>query len=109
MAKGLVKNEAGILLTKHLEELGFSWIPEHWFHPARKWRFDYLAWNERGRVAIEIEGGVCTYGRHTRGKGYINDMEKYNFAAIMGYRVLRFTPDQILSGVALEFLRKHCL
>jgi len=59
VAKGLVKNEAGILLTKHLEELGFSWIPEHWFHPARKWRFDYLAWNERGRVAIEIEGGLA--------------------------------------------------
>jgi hypothetical protein len=108
MAKGLVKGEANILLTKHLEELGFEWLPEFVFHSDRQWRFDYLIWNEQGRFALEIEGGAWTRGRHTRGKGFIADMEKYNFAAIMGYRVLRFTPDQILKGVVLEFLRKHC-
>lgn len=38
--------------------------PEHRFHESRRWRFDY-AWPEH-RVALEVEGGVWTRGRHTR-------------------------------------------
>jgi len=57
------------------------------FHPKRKWRFDY-AWPDQ-KVALEIEGGVYTRGRHTRGKGYENDMRKYNAALLLGWKVLR--------------------
>ncbi len=46
-------------------------------------------------VAVEIEGGIWTGGRHTRGKGYQGDMEKYNAAQLYGWKVLRYTPDQI--------------
>jgi very-short-patch-repair endonuclease len=68
-------------------------IEEFKFHPMRKWRFDF-AWPEK-RVAVEIEGGVWTRGRHTRGSGYIGDMEKYNSAVEMGWRVLRYQPGKI--------------
>ncbi len=64
------------------------------FNPSRKWRFDY-AYPDL-KIAIEQEGGAYSGGRHTRGTGFIKDMEKYNSAAIMGWRILRYTPDQML-------------
>lgn len=73
------------------------------FAPPRRWRFDYLFGD---RIALEIEGGAWTGGRHTRGAGFIADMEKYNTATIMGYRVLRCTPGQLRSGEGLELVKK---
>ena len=68
---------------------------EHYFarEIGRKWRFDFALVKQK--IAIEIEGGVWTNGRHTRGAGFIADMEKYNTAALLGWRILRFTPAQI--------------
>ena len=74
------------------------------FHPVRRWRFDFAI--PKYNIAIEKEGGVWTMGRHTRGKGYINDMEKYNNATALGWRVLRFTPDQLLKKETLEIIKK---
>ena len=62
---------------------------EYKFHPTRRWRFDF-AWPEK-KVAVEIEGGVYIDGRHTRGKGYERDLEKYNAAVTDGWKVFRFT------------------
>lgn len=66
---------------------------EHLFHPTRKFRFDY-AWIDR-KIALEVEGGVWIQGRHTRGSGFVKDMEKYNLACVLGWKVLRFTPQQL--------------
>jgi len=77
--------------------------PEYKFHPYRRWRFDY-AWIDR-KVALEIEGGVWTQGRHNRAKGFIGDMEKYNAAMILGWKVLRVLPTQVVSGEAVKLLR----
>jgi len=63
------------------------------FHPTRRWRFDY-AWKGK-KVAVELEGGVWQYGRHNRAASYIKDMEKYNAAAELGWKVLRYTPQNI--------------
>lgn len=71
-------------------------IPEYKFCETRKWRFDYALPDEK--IAIEIEGGVYSYGRHTRGCGYIKDMEKYNEAALLGWKVLRYTPQQFANN-----------
>jgi len=67
-------------------------IPEYRFHKKRLWRFDYAFIQEK--IAIEIEGGAYTNGRHTRGSGFIKDMEKYNAANVLGWNVLRYTPQQ---------------
>ncbi len=72
---------------------GPSLVPEHKFHPTRKWRFDF-AYPIR-RIAIEIEGGVWSGGAHTRGKGFSEDCEKYLEALLLGWRVVRLVPDQI--------------
>ena len=94
-------NLAAILLAKHLKELGLAFKQEYKFHPERKWRFDFLL--DSG-VVIEIEGSVYAQGRHTRGKGFEQDCEKYNTATMMGYRVLRFSTGQVLRGEAKKFL-----
>lgn len=97
--------EANLCLEKHLKELRLKFQPEFKFHLDRKWRFDYALGVEHGLIGIEIEGAVWTRGRHTRGAGFINDMEKYNHAAMMGWRVLRFSTQQCLDGSAKEFLK----
>ena len=73
-------------------------VAEYQFHETRRWRFDY-AWPER-MVALEIEGGAWTHGRHTRGAGFIADLEKYAEAAIAGWCLIRATPQQLESGEA---------
>ena len=80
------------------------------FHPDRKWRFDY-AWcfgtsSPAGPLALEVEGGVFVAGRHSRGAGFVKDLEKYNTATLHGWRVLRVTPKQIADGSALMLVEK---
>jgi hypothetical protein len=73
--------------------------PEYQFVPERGWRFDY-AWPD-SMVALEIEGGVYTGGRHVRGAGYEQDLDKYNEAALRGWKVIRFSLSQILKKPTL--------
>jgi hypothetical protein len=87
-------------LTRHaLAPLG-----ELVFHPTRKWRFD-LAWPDR-MLAAEVDGGVWTAGRHTRGAGFVADCEKMNSALLLGWRVLRFPGPHVEDGTAIKFLRE---
>jgi hypothetical protein len=55
-------------------------------------------------MAVEINGGVWTGGRHIRGVGYQKDLEKLNLAQAAGWRVFQFTPQQFKNGEAGEFL-----
>lgn len=71
---------------------------EHKFHPTRKWRFDF-AWLDK-MIAVEMEGGVWSRGRHVRPQGFIDDLEKYNAAAELGWRVLRY------ESVKVEYLEQ---
>ena len=83
---------------------GVEVVKEHMFHYTRKWRFDYAMPDLK--VAIEIDGGVWDYGRHNRPQGYINDMEKLNTAASMGWLVLRFTTQDRLMMPTLLLIKK---
>lgn len=79
-------------------------IIEYQFHPERKWRFDYY-W-QQNRFALEVEGGVWTGGRHTRGTGFLKDMEKYNTATIMGFRIIRTVPDDLTSDTTIRMIKQ---
>ena len=68
-------------------------VREFAFHPGRRWRFDY-AWPAQ-KVAVEVDGGAWTQGRHTRGAGFIEDQVKRNAAVLLGWRVLHCTPDRL--------------
>lgn len=84
-------------------DLKVECVKEHKFHPTRRWRFDYAI--PTAKIAIEVEGGVWTGGRHTSPKGFLNDMEKYNTATIMGWRLLRTTPERLCSNETLQMVR----
>ena len=93
------------MLDKVLFKLtGLQVAKEHLFCDGRRWRFDYAL--PTLKIAIEIEGGVFTNGRHTRGKGYLNDMEKYNMAAELGWTLLRYTPTQLNESKTYEQIQR---
>lgn len=87
-------------------DLKLEAVKEYRFHPVRRWRFDYCIPDLK--IAIEIDGGVWLDGggRHNRGQGYINDMEKLNAAASLGWLILRFTPQQKYQRSTLEIIRQ---
>jgi hypothetical protein len=101
--KALSKGEE--MLALHLKAYGFFPEREYCFAEGigRQWRFDFCFPKEM--VAIEVEGGT-KFGksRHSRGKGYENDLEKYNCATRMGWRVYRYTTDMVKRGTAINDL-----
>ena len=92
------------LLATQLKALKITFEQEFKFHPKRKWRADFHLVEKR--ILVEVEGGIWSGGRHTRGKGYIGDMEKYNTAVMMGYQVIRFSTEQVKSGLAVRQIEK---
>lgn len=76
-----------------LEELG------------RKWSMDF-AWPDR-KLAVELDGGGWTGGRHSRGDGMREDRERDREATKLGWRILRYVgadlkekPVQVVEEVA---------
>lgn len=88
-----------------LSKLG-DWEREYMFAKElkRRFRFDYCFPSEK--VAVEIEGGIWLAGRHNRPSGFINDMEKYNLACQLGWRILRYEPKHILNTSTLLQIKK---
>ena len=92
-------------LALHIRAVGLPEpIREYKFDPKRRWRADF-AWPEI-MLLVEVEGGHWTGGRHTRGAGFENDCEKYNEAALFGWRVLRLTSTHIKTGEALAWITR---
>jgi hypothetical protein len=88
-------------------DLKVECVKEYKFHPKRRWRFDYAIPDHK--IALEVEGGVWTGGRHIRAQGFLGDMEKYNTATLMGWRVFRTTPDDLLKMVTLNMVKQAIL
>ncbi len=86
----------------HCTSYGLYPVREHTFC-QRKWRFDF-AWPDQ-KIAVEIEGGTRSMGRHQRHYGFEADCYKYNRAAMLGWRVLRFTTGMVASGEAIDCVR----
>ncbi len=84
-------------------ELHVECVKEYRFYAPRKWRFDYAL--PLYKIAVEVEGGVWTAGRHIRPQGFLNDITKYNTAALLGWRVFRTTPDDLLTNNTLKLLK----
>lgn len=74
------------------------------FIPGRKYRADYL-WRH-ARLIVEQNGGIWRKGGHSSGRGILRDYEKANLAQLEGYIYLQFTPQQIISGEAVEMVKQ---
>ena len=84
-----MKINAKVLQQLIKEDLNLDAVLEYRFHPVRRWRIDVAI--PSLSIAIELEGGIWTNGRHTRGKGFLGDVEKYNNLSIFKWRLLRYT------------------
>jgi len=65
---------------------------------TRRWRFDFVIGEPLVGlpIAVEVEGGIWTNGRHSRGgNAFAADCEKYTQAAICAWTVLRYCSHQI--------------
>jgi hypothetical protein len=97
-------------------------IREYRLCDDRRWRGDYV-WvvpeqlDDFGRtiqpgklVLLEIEGGLYLRngkgGRHNTPDGMMKDMEKYNYASIAGYTVIRCAKKHLLNGQAIEWVKE---
>jgi len=93
------------LLCLQLRGLGIDgWEVEAPVIPGRRWRFD-VAWPVE-RLAVEVDGGGWTQGRHSREPGMQSDNAKCNEAQLAGWLVLRVTPRQVQSGEAVRWIQR---
>ena len=97
------KDEFRLLILEHLQALIFAaelLEPEVKFHVKREWAFDFAIphlW-----LAFEYEGR----GKgHLTWKHYAKDCEKYTWAAILGWTVVRITPNMVQDGRAGPLIR----
>lgn len=79
-------------------------VPEFKFCETRRWRFDYAF--PASMVAVEVEGGAWSGGRHTRGAGFIKDLAKYSEAAALGWRLIRCTPQQLATPETVGLIKR---
>lgn len=85
------------------KEMGVECVKEYRFYKSRQWRFDYAL--PLYKIALEVEGGVWTQGRHVRPVGFLGDMNKYNTATLLGWRVFRTTPSKLLSQDTITLIK----
>ena len=77
----------------------FKFAEQH----GRKFRADFAwpAW----QLLLEQEGGIFTRQAHGSITGLLRDLEKYNLAATLGYRVIRCVPAKLCTDEMLATIR----
>ena len=97
------RSSGEILFSSQLVEHEFPpWEEEYKFLKDRRFRFDF-AWPQ-SHIAVEIEGGTWSGGRHSRGAGFERDCEKYNLATREHWKVYRFTSAMVKDYRGVVFL-----
>ncbi len=85
----IIKSE----IKREFKEKNNIYVSQHYkFYDKRRWKFDIAILPFK--IGIEVEGGSFCLGRHNRPIGFRNDIEKYNKAVILGWKLLRYTYDQ---------------
>lgn len=93
-----------MLLLQHIRAFGLPEPERQYRHlRGRKFTLDF-AWPEV-RLAVEVDGGGWTGGRHHTPLGYRKDRERDALSLLAGWRVLRVVPEQVRSGEAVGWVR----
>lgn len=81
-------------LVVELQRAGLGGFERNYrFDPRRRLELDF-AWPV-ARVAIEVQGGIHSYGAHVRPAGYRRDGEKSRRAQLMGWMVFPCTAKDV--------------
>jgi len=94
-------------------------VPEVKFCETRRWRWDYCWWTywqdvvstpgdvfRRPGLALEVQGGIWSRGRHATGAGIKGDMEKFSEGAALGWRLLLVEPKDLCSPATMDLIRR---
>lgn len=71
------------------KKMGLKVIPEYKFVEGRRFKADWFLADKN--ILVEYEGLMSKKSRHTTVTGFTNDSTKYNYATVLGYRLLRYT------------------
>lgn len=98
-----MKFDAEAELALHLTAEGIAFEQQYKYCPGRNFKADFAIVDRR--ILIEVNGGIWNNeGAHGRVSGIIKDIERLNLATLHGYFMLRFTPDDVARGKALQFI-----
>lgn len=93
------------LLATHLRAEGIPFEREQEHVPGRRYRSDFTIDH---MFTVEVEGLQWSgKSRHQMVEGYTEDCRKYNALQAAGWRVYRFTTQQVRSGEAIEFIKER--
>lgn len=70
-----------------------GWRRQYRYVPGRQFRADFAF--PKQRLIVEVDGGVYSRRAHGSVGGIIADMKRTNLAAMNGWRVMRFRPDEV--------------
>lgn len=88
-------------LVVELQRAGLGGYQRNYrFDPRRRLELDF-AWPVQ-RVAIEVQGGIHSYGAHVRPAGYRRDGEKSRRAQLMGWIVFPCTAKDVADGTIVQ-------
>jgi hypothetical protein len=91
------------VVLKMFEDYGIPAEAEYKFYKDRNWRFDF-AWPEE-KLALEVQGGLFSYGRHSRGAALMKEHEKLNYAASVGWRILYTIPSEVCMEDTIDLIK----
>lgn len=97
------------MLWRKIEEAGLPEPDEFEFRWARSEGRQYRSdgfYRLPIPTLIEVDGGTWISGGHSRGSGFEHDRRRDNLAALMGYRILRFTKEMVRDGTAVSDIRR---
>ena len=100
------------MLATQLTKAGIPFEREYKFHPVRRWKADFMVTKsfKAARnfwILIDVDGATFSRSKtgHNSGVGIRKSFEKFNEAAIVGYKVLRFDGPMVRDGIALQTIQ----
>jgi len=108
MASRFDKKQCEAELAMQLRAMKIPHKTQYRFHEKRMWRFDFafpeiqLAVEVQGVTNIQFHKGKPFIGGHQSPQGMKNDLEKFDEAMRLGWRVYQCEQQMVSSGRALQ-------
>ena len=106
------KRDIEAILAFQLRALKIDHETQFRFHPERRWKFDFAI--PKFQLGIEVQGlaaptyskrGKLQLGGHQSIPGIKNDLEKYDEALRLGWKVYCCEQDMVITGRALKTIQ----